>query len=526
GHDTRKVFAAFKAATEHKGQPTVILAKTIKGYGLGEAGEGRNISHQQKKMNERELREFRERFEIPVSDEEIADTPFYKPAPDSPEIKYLMERRKALGGSIPKRTVTAPMLKTPTLAEFGDFLKGAAKSEVSTTMAFVRMLSFLLRNKEIGQRIVPIIPDEARTFGMDALFREIGIYSAKGQLYRPVDHKSLLYYRETKDGQILEEGISEAGSMASFVAAGTAYASHGVATIPFYIYYSMFGFQRVGDQIWLAGDQRTKGFLLGATAGRTTLNGEGLQHQDGHSLLHASTVPNLRAYDPAFAYEIAVIIQNGLQRMYGEGEEIFYYLTLYNENYEMPAMPAGVEDGIIKGLYKFRAGADGLKHKAQLIGSGTILKQALRAQEILAEKFGVSADVWSATSFKRLRNDALNAQRWNMLHPTETPRQSHLETALANQPGPFVAVSDHMKIVADQIAPWVPGGLFTLGTDGFGRSDTRQALRRFFEIDAECTVIGVLYALARKGTIPMSEVARAIKELHVNPEKVFPVLAV
>jgi pyruvate dehydrogenase E1 component len=525
GHDTRKVYAAYKAATEHKGQPSVILAKTIKGYGLGEAGEGRNISHQQKKLNEKELREFRARFDIPISDDEIADTPFYKPPANSPEIQYLLERRRALGGFLPKRTVRAPLLKTPALSDFAEFLKGA-KTEVSTTMAFVRLLSALLRNKEIGRRIVPIIPDEARTFGMDALFREIGIYSSKGQLYRPVDHKSLLYYKEAKDGQILEEGISEAGSMASFVAAGTAYASHGVPTIPFFIYYSMFGFQRVGDQIWLAGDQRTKGFLLGATAGRTTLNGEGLQHQDGHSHLHASTVPNLLAYDPAFAYELAVIIQDGLRRMYGEGEEIFYYLTLYNENYEMPPMPPGAEEGILKGLYKFRPGPDGLKHKAQLLSSGPILLQALRAQEILADKFGVSTDVWSATSFKRLRNDALNAQRWNMLHPTEPPRSSHLETVLAGQPGPFIAVTDYMKLVADQIAPWVPGGLFTLGTDGFGRSDTRPALRRFFEVDAECTVVGVLYALARKGALPMSEVARAIRELGVNPEKSFPVLAV
>jgi pyruvate dehydrogenase E1 component len=525
GHDTRKVYAAMKAATEHKGQPTVILAKTIKGYGLGEAGEGRNISHQQKKLNEKELREFRERFEIPISDDEIADTPFYKPAPDSPEIQYLMERRKALGGFVPARKVTAAPLQTPTLTDFAEFLKGAAKSEVSTTMAFVRMLGALLRNPNIGQRIVPIIPDEARTFGMDALFRQIGIYSPKGQLYRPVDHKSLLYYKEAKDGQILEEGITEAGSMASFVAAGTAYATHGVAMIPFYIYYSMFGFQRVGDQMWLAGDSRTKGFLLGATAGRTTLNGEGLQHQDGHSHLQASTIANLLSYDPAFAYEIAVIIQNGLQRMYAEGEEIFYYLTLYNENYEMASMPEGVEQGILKGLYKFQKGPEGLKHKAQLFGSGSILMQALKAQTILAEKFGVSADVWSATSYKSLRTDALNCQRWNMFHPEAAPKRSYLETVLANEKGPFIAVSDHMRMVADQIAPWVPGGLFTLGTEGFGRSETRPMLRRFFEIDAECTVIGVLYALAKKGEIPMSEVSRAIRELGVNPDKVHPILA-
>jgi pyruvate dehydrogenase E1 component len=525
GHDTRKVYAAYKAATEHKGQPTVILAKTIKGYGLGEAGEGRNISHQQKKLNEKELREFRERFEIPISDEEVAETPFFRPPPDSPETKYLLERRKALGGFVPKREVKAPPLKVPERAEFAEFYKGSGKSEVSTTMAFVRLLSFLLRNKDLGRNIVPIIPDEARTFGMDALFREIGIYSPKGQLYRPVDVKSLLYYKEAKDGQILEEGITEAGSMASFVAAGTAYANHGINMIPFFIYYSMFGFQRVGDQIWLAGDSRAKGFLLGATAGRTSLNGEGLQHQDGHSHLHASTVPNLLAYDPAFAFEIAIIIQDGLSRMYAEGEEIFYYLTLYNDNYAMPPMPAGAEQGILNGLYKFRAGPEGKTHKAHLFGSGPLINHALKAQAILADRFNVSADVWSATSYKRLRTEALQCQRWNMLHPTEPPRKSYLETVLAREQGVFVATSDNMKIIPDQIAPWVPGGLFTLGTDGFGRSDTRPNLRRFFEVDAECTALGTLYQLARKGALPMSEVARAIKELGVDPEKTFPALA-
>jgi pyruvate dehydrogenase E1 component len=522
GHDTRKVYAAYRAATEHKGQPTVILAKTVKGYGLGEAGEGRNISHQQKKLNEKELREFRARFNVPVSDEEIAETPFYRPPVDSPETKYLLERRQAMGGFLPKREVKAAPLTVPPLTDFAEFLKGSAKAEASTTMAFVRLLSTLLRSKEIGDLIVPIIPDEARTFGMDALFREIGIYSPKGQLYEPVDSKSLLYYHEAKDGQILEEGITEAGSMSSFISAGTAYANHGVNTIPFFIYYSMFGFQRIGDQMWLAGDIKARGFLLGATAGRTTLNGEGLQHEDGHSHLLASTIPNLLTYDPAFAYEIAVIIQDGMRRMYQEGEDIFYYLTLHNENYAMPPMPEGVEEGILKGLYKFKAGPDGLKHKAQILGSGPIIRSALRAQEILAERYDVSADVWSATNYKQLRNDCLRCRRWNMLHPTEPPKKSHVETVLAGEQGPYIAVSDFMKIVPEQIAPWVPGGLFALGTDGFGRSDTREKLRRFFEVDAECTVIATLYTLAEKGQIERSVVAQAIKDLDVDPEKAFP----
>jgi pyruvate dehydrogenase E1 component len=383
-------------------------------------------------------------------------------------------------------------------------------------------LSSLLRNREIGRHIVPIIPDEARTFGMDALFREIGIYATRGQLYEPVDRKSLLYYHETKDGQILEEGITEAGGMSSFIAAGTAYASHGINMIPFFIYYSMFGFQRIGDLMWLAGDIGAKGFLLGATAGRTTLNGEGLQHQDGHSHLFASAIPNLLTYDPAFAYEIAVIVAEGMRRMYGQGEEIFYYLTLHNENYPMAAMPEGVEQGILNGLYKFKRGPTGKKHKAQILGSGPILRSALKAQEILAERYHVSADVWSATSYKLLRTDALRAKRWNMLHPTESPKKSYVETALEKELGVFVAVSDYMKIVPDQIAPWVPGGLMTLGTDGFGRSDTRERLRRFFEVDAESTVLATLYALADKGQIEREVVAEAIKDLGVDPEKLHP----
>jgi len=523
GHDARKMYAAYKTAVEHKGQPTVILAKTVKGYGLGEAGEGRNITHQQKKLNEKELREFRERFNIPISDDVIAETPFFRPAPESPETKYLLERRKALGGFLPERKVTAPPLEVPKLDTFAEFFRGST-TEASTTMAFVRLIGMLLRHKAIGRRIVPIIPDEARTFGLDALFKDIGIYSPKGQLYEPVDSKSLLYYHEAKDGQILEEGISEAGSISSFVAAGTSYATHGVAMIPFYIYYSMFGPQRVGDLMWAAGDIRAKGFLLGATAGRTTLNGEGLQHQDGHSLLHASTVPTLLAYDPAFAYELAVIVADGLRRMFAEGEEIFYYLSLYNENYAMPPMPAGVEDRILQGLYKFKPGPEGKKHKAHVFGSGPIINSALKAQEILAGRYDVSADVWSATSYKLLRTEALRCQRWNMLHPTATPKKSYVETLLAKEPGVFVAVSDNIRAVPDQIAPWVPGGLMTLGTDGFGRSDTRARLRRFFGIDAESTVIATLYALAEKRQVDRQLVEKAIKDLGVNPEKVQPQL--
>jgi pyruvate dehydrogenase E1 component len=526
GHDPKKVHAAFQAAVTHRGGPTVILAKTVKGYGLGEAGEGRNVTHQQKKLNEKELREFRTRFGIPINDEDVVETPFYRPGPDSDEIRYLKERRAALGGSLPKRTVTAPPLAIPPRDQFGEFLKGSERFEVSTTMAFVRLISSLLRNKTIGSRIVPIIPDEARTFGMDPLFREIGIYAPNGQLYEPVDSESLLYYHETPDGQILEEGITEAGAMSSFIAAGTSYAVHGENMIPFYIYYSMFGFQRIGDLIWAAGDMRAKGFLLGATAGRTTLNGEGLQHEDGHSQLLASTIPTLLTYDPAFAYEVAVIVQDGLRRMYENGEEIFYYLTLYNENYPMPPMPRGVEEGILKGLYRFRPGAAKKKLKAHLLGSGPILRQALAAQEILEERYGVSADVWSVTSYKQLRHDALNARRWNMLHPSAPQRTSFVESTLAGEQGVFVAVSDYMKIVADQIAPWVPGGLMTLGTDGFGRSDTRQNLRRFFEVDAELTVIATLYALARRGQIKPQVIERAIRDLKVDPEKSFPFLIV
>jgi pyruvate dehydrogenase E1 component len=523
GHDVRKMFAAYKVAMDHKGQPTVVLAKTVKGYGLGEAGEGKNISHQQKKMNEKELREFRARFDIPISDDVIADMPFYRPPADSPEMKYLLAQRKKLGGFVPARIVKPAKLDVPKLESFAEFFS-PSKTEISTTTAFGGLLRFLLKQKDFSKNIVPIIPDEARTFGLDVLFREIGIYSPKGQLYEPVDSKTLSYYHEAKDGQILEEGISETGAMSSFLAAGTSYATNGVPMVPFYIYYSMFGPQRVGDLFWLAGDIRARGFLLGATSGRTTLNGEGLQHQDGHSLLHASTIPTCLPYDPAFSYELAVIVSDGLRRMFVENEDIFYYLAVYNENHAMPAMPAGCESGILKGLYKFKPGVEGKKIKAHIFGSGSIMQSALKAQEILAEKYGVSADVWSATSYKLLRTDAIRCQRWNMLHPTETPKKSYVETLLATESGAFVAVSDNIRTVPDQIAPWVPGGLFTLGTDGFGRSDTRTRLRRFFGVDAESTVIGTLFALAEKNLIERKVVAQAIKDLGVDPENIQPQL--
>ena len=523
GHDPRKVYAAYKAAVEHRGQPTVILAKTVKGYGLGEAGEGKNITHQQKKLNEKELREFRARFEIPIKDEEVVDTPFYRPAPDSPEMKYLQARRQSLGGYLPRRAFTPKPLAMPGLEYYDEFLKGSGLLKGATTGAFVRMMAKLLRHPAIGSRVVPIIPDEARTFGMDALFRQIGIYSPKGQLYEPVDKDSLLYYNEEKDGQILEEGITEAGAMASFISAGTSYANFSEPMIPFYLFYSMFGFQRVGDLIWAAGDSRAKGFLLGATAGRTTLNGEGLQHQDGHSQIMAGNVPTLKAYDPAFAFEIAVILEDGLRRMYADGEEIYYYLTLYNELYPMPAMPApGCREGILNGLYRFKPGPAGKKLKAHLFGSGPILREALRASAILAERYGVSADVWSATSYKQLRSDAMNARRWNMLHPLSPRKRSYLETVLEKEEGVFVAVSDNLRLVPDQIAPWVPGGLFSLGTDGFGRSDSRARLRRFFEVDAELTVIAALHTLTEKRGLSPAVVEKAMKDLDVDPDKAYP----
>ncbi len=522
GHDPSKVYAAYEAAVAHQGVPTVILAKTIKGYGLGEGGEGRNVSHQQKELNEKELRDFRARFQIPINDEDVVNTPFYRPPENSPDHVFLMEQRKRLGGFVPERRVEARNIEVPALSSFGEFLQGS-RAEASTTMAFVRLLGMLLRNKEIGRRIVPIIPDEARTFGMDPLFREIGIYSPTGQAYEPVDSSSLLYYRESEDGQILEEGITEAGAMSSLIAAGTAYSTHGIHMIPFFIYYSMFGLQRIGDLVWAAADMRTRGFMLGATAGRTTLNGEGLQHQDGHSHVLASTVPNLLAYDPAFAYEVAVIVQDGMRRMYSEGEDVFYYLTLYNENYEMPKMQPDVREGILQGLYRFRRGREDRHWKAHIFGSGPLLRVAIQAQNILSEHYDVSADVWSATSYKTLRNEALQTKRWNMLHPEAERRYSYVERLLRNETGPFIAVSDYMKIVPDQIAPWIPGGLTTLGTDGFGRSDTLDRLRRFFEVDAETIVVATLHQLAERGEIEARVVGAALADLGVDPEKSFPV---
>lgn len=525
GHDPEKVYAAYKAAIENQGSPTVILAKTIKGYGLGEAGEGKNITHQQKKLNEEELREFRDRFDIPIPNSKIQTAPFYKPDETSLEAEYLRERRHALGGFVPSRTTVSVNIEMPKEDAFKEFYGGSDR-EVSTTMAFVRMLSNLMKDKEIGKRIVPIVPDEARTFGMESLFRQFGIYSHVGQVYEPVDADTFLYYREEKDGQILEEGITEAGSMASFSAAGTAYSTHGEVMIPFFIFYSMFGFQRVGDLIWAFGDLRGRGFLLGATSGRTTLNGEGLQHEDGHSHVLASTIPNLLTYDPTFAYEIAVIVQEGMRRMYGQEEDIFYYITLGNENYPMAAMPEDTREGILRGLYKFRAAdnprAKGV-HKAHIFGSGSILREALRAQEILAEKYKVAADVWSATSYKELRRDALEVERWNLLHPTKKPKKPYVVRLLEKQQGPFVAATDYMKMVPEQIGRWVPGGIYALGTDGFGRSDTRQALRRFFEVDAECITIAVLSQLAKQGKIKTEQVQKAIDELGVDPDKPDPV---
>jgi pyruvate dehydrogenase E1 component len=520
GHDPEKVYAAYKAAVECKGKPTVILAKTIKGYGLGEVGEGRNATHQQKKLNENELREFRSRFGIPISDDEVAKAPFYRPADDSPEMKYLHERRQALGGFVPGRPMVPLPLKTPKLKEYIPFIEKSSGREVSTTTGVVTLMGSLMKDKKIGKFIVPIVPDESRTFGMEALFKQSGIYSHVGQLYEPVDSDQLLYYREATDGQILEEGITEAGSMASFIAAGTSYCTHGVTMIPMFIYYSMFGFQRIGDQIWCALDSRAKGFMFGGTAGRTTLAGEGLQHQDGNSHLFAIAYPNIRSYDPAFVYESTVIILEGMHRMYEKCEDAIYYITIGNENYKMPPMPEGVEEGIVRGIYKLSsveaaAGAP----RVQLFGSGAILREVQRAQGILAEKYGVSSDVWSVTSYKELRRDAHSCRRWNMLHPTETPRQSYFEKAIAGAQGPFVAASDYVRGVPEQLDPWVPGGLYVLGTDGFGRSESRPALRRFFEVDAECITIAALTRLADQNQFDRAKISAAISDLGIDPEK-------
>ena len=520
GHDPRKVYAAYKAAVEHTGSPTVILARTIKGYGLGESGEGRNISHQQKKLNEDELREFRSRFGIPISDDDVAQTPFYRPPDDSAEIQYLKARRAELGGYVPKRAVRAKPLVADHDELFKEFAEGSEGREVSTTMVFVRMLNKMMRDPEIGKLVVPIVPDEARTFGMESLFRQVGIYSHKGQLYDPVDVHTLLYYKEAKDGQILEEGITEAGSMSSFIAAGTAYANLGINMIPFFIYYSMFGFQRIADLIWAAADMRTRGFLLGGTSGRTTLAGEGLQHQDGNSQVLALPVPNLLAYDPAFAYEVAVIIQDGIRRMYKEGESIFYYITVMNEPYAMPAMPEGSRQGILNGMYLLRPSENKKsKLRAQLFGSGAILLEALHAQEILESQFGVAADVWSVTSYKQLYNDGLDTERWNMLHPEEKARVPYVTQSLANTQGPLIAASDYLKALPNMISKWTPRRLVSLGTDGFGRSESRASLRDFFEVDARFIAYATLVELMHEGKIQSSVVQKAVKDLNINLEK-------
>ena len=520
GHDPEKVYAAYKEAVDYTGKPTVILAKTIKGYGLGEAGEGKNVTHQQKKLNEEEMREFRSRFGIPIADDDILSDPFYKPDEDSHEIKYLKERRKQLGGYVPSRRTDIRPIKAPPESLFEEFYKGTEGREVSTTMVFVRILAKLLKDKELGKLVVPIVPDEARTFGMEALFRQVGIYSHAGQLYEPVDKDSLLYYKEAKDGQILEEGINEAGSMSSFIAAGTAYLSHGINMIPFFIYYSMFGMQRVGDLVWAAGDIGAKGFMLGGTSGRTTLNGEGLQHQDGHSHLLAYPVPNLVTYDPAFAYELAVIIRDGIKRMYEDQEHIFYYITLMNENYAMPEMPKGAKEGILKGIYKFQAtDKKNAKLKAQLFGSGTILNEVIKAAKILEDDYRVACDIWSVTSYKELRRDALEAERFNMLNPTAKQKESYIEKMLAKEDGVFVAASDYVKALPDSVSKWFPSRLYSLGTDGFGRSETREALRDFFEVDAKHIVFATLTALFKEEKIKDKDLDKAAKELGINPNK-------
>ncbi|MBD93132.1 MAG: pyruvate dehydrogenase (acetyl-transferring), homodimeric type [Acidobacteria bacterium] len=524
GHDPAKVYSAFAAAIAHRGSPTVILARTIKGYGLGEGGEGRNITHQQKKLNEEELRAFRDRFHIPLSDDEIAELPFYIPDRKSPEMVYLRERREALGGSVPQRGHRAAPLTSVPAEPFAELHAGSSDREMSLTMGFARLLSRLLRDEDIGKLIVPIVPDEARTFGMEALFRQVGIYAHAGQHYEPVDHATLLYYREAEDGQILEEGITEAGSMASFIAAGTAYATRGINTIPFFIFYSMFGFQRVGDLIWAAADSRCRGFLVGGTAGRTTLAGEGLQHQDGQSHLLAYPVPNILSYDPAFAYELAVIIEDGIRRMYVEGESVFYYLTVENESYAMPPLPEGARDGILKGLYKLSASSAPQAHQAKLLGSGAILREALAAQRLL-ERYDVAADVWSVTSWSQLYRDGHACDRWNMLHPLEPARVPYVAQCLGAAPGAVVAASDYLKALPDSLSQWLETPLVSLGTDGFGRSDTRESLREFFEVDARFITVATLATLARQGTIEPTVVAQAISDLGIDAEKVDPTVS-
>ncbi|MBK1723113.1 pyruvate dehydrogenase (acetyl-transferring), homodimeric type [Thiocystis violacea] len=522
GHDPIKVYNAYLAAMETTGKPTVILAKTVKGYGMGIAGEGMNITHSQKKMGEAHLKAFRDRFNIPISDDQIGAAPFYKPPADGAEMTYLHQARERLGGFLPARRDEAPPLEIPGLDAFQSLLEGSGDKEMSTTMAFVRLLTIIVRDKKIGQYVVPIVPDEARTFGMEGMFRQLGIYASQGQLYEPVDADQVMYYREDKKGQILQEGINEAGAMSSWIAAATAYVNHGQSMIPFYIYYSMFGFQRVGDLAWAAGDMRAKGFLIGGTAGRTTLAGEGLQHQDGHSPLLASTIPNCVTYDPAYAYEMAVIIQDGLRRMYQEKENVFYYITAMNENYVQPPMPEDCQDGILRGMYRVHRGEE-RSHRVQLLGAGAILREVLAAAELLERDFEIGSAVWSVTSFNELRREGIAAERWNMLHPDQAQRATFVESQLAGTRGPIVAATDYMRTYADQIRPYVPRRYLVLGTDGFGRSDMRSQLRKFFEVNRYYIAVAALKALADEGEIPTSMVSEAIAKYRIDPEKPHPV---
>jgi pyruvate dehydrogenase E1 component len=522
GHDTHKVYAAYAAAVKTKGQPTVILAKTVKGYGMGEAGEGMNITHQQKKMGEQALRKFRDRYEIPISDEDLDETPFYRPPEDSPEIQYMKQRREALGGYLPQRNTDAPILAVPGLDAFQSLLEGSGDREISTTMAFVRFLTLLGRDEAVKEHIVPIVADESRTFGMEGLFRPLGIYSPKGQLYEPVDAHQIAPYKEAKDGQILQEGINEAGALSSWIAAGTSYANHGVAMIPFFVFYSMFGFQRVGDFIWAGADMQTRGFLIGGTSGRTTLNGEGLQHQDGHSHLMASTVPNCVAYDPTYSYEVAVILQDGLERMFKRQENVFYYVTTLNENYSHPAMPAGSEEGIRRGIYLLRGGAARKTGSVQLLGSGSILREVLAAAEILETDYDISADVFSVTSFTELRRDGMSVERSNRLHPEAPQKRCYVEELLDSRPGPVIAATDYQQLFADQIRPYVPRRYTVLGTDGFGRSDTRAKLRSFFEVDRHHVTVAALKSLADEGKIEAEVVAKAIQRFEIDRDAADP----
>lgn len=524
GHDTDKVYAAYRAAVKHSGQPTVILAKTIKGLGMGDSGQGLNTSHQQKKMDLESLKGFRDRFKIPVSDEHVEKIEYIKPDENSPEIKYLHARRQALGGYLPFRQKTSTKLEIPELSAFSKMLESSGDREISSTMAFVRILSTLVRDKNIKDRIVPIIPDEARTFGMEGLFRQLGIYANEGQKYEPEDSDQLMYYREDQKGQVLEEGINEAGAMSSWIAAATSYSTNDLPMIPFYIYYSMFGFQRIGDLAWAAGDMQARGFLIGGTAGRTTLAGEGLQHQDGHTHIQASTIPNCISYDPTYSYELAVIVQDGMRRMFVEEENVFYYLTVMNENYTHPSLPEGVEQGILKGLYQLSKSQkdDGKTATVQLMGSGTILNECVSAAEILEAEFGIAANVWSATSINELRREGLEVSRWNMLHPDEKPRISYVEECLQDQNGPVIAATDYMKIYADSIREFVPSRYVVLGTDGFGRSDDRAALRDHFEVNHKYIVIAALSALFEDGSITAEVVNKALKQFNINAEKPLP----